>query len=164
MIPVELELGGKDAMIVFDDVNLQRAAAGAAWGGLTTTGQSCTSVERIYVQEPIYEAFKAALVKEVERMKQADRHRRRRRHRRHDHRLPGQDRARQVEDAKAKGARFLTGGDWDGTSRLIPPMVVDQVTDDMLLMREETFGPVLPLLAFESEEEATAWRTHRSMA
>ena len=50
LIPVELELGGKDAMIVFDDVNIARAAAGAAWGALTTTGQSCTSVERVYVQ------------------------------------------------------------------------------------------------------------------
>ena len=52
LIPVELELGGKDAMIVFDDATLERAAAGAAWGALTTTGQSCTSVERVYVQRP----------------------------------------------------------------------------------------------------------------
>ena len=156
MIPVELELGGKDPMLVFEDVNLERAAAGAAWGGLTTTGQSCTSVERIYVQESIAEAFKAALVKEVARMKQAidsD----------GDADIGAMTAdfqvkivARQVEDAKAKGARFLTGDNWDGASRLIPPMVVDQVGDDMLLMREETFGPVLPLLTFKTEDEAIA--------
>jgi len=156
MIPVELELGGKDPMIVFDDVNVQRAAAGAAWGGLTTTGQSCTSVERIYVQEAVYAAFKTALVKEVERMKQAvdsD----------GDADIGAMTTdfqvkivARQVEDATAKGARLLTGGQWDGVSRLIPPMVVEHVNDDMLLMREETFGPVLPLLTFKTEDEAIA--------
>jgi acyl-CoA reductase-like NAD-dependent aldehyde dehydrogenase len=153
MIPVELELGGKDPMIVFDDVTISRAASGAAWGGLTTTGQSCTSVERIYLQEAIYDAFKAALVKEVQRMKQAvdtD----------GDADIGAMTTdfqvkivARQVADAKAKGARFLTGADWDGVSRLIPPMVVEQVRDDMLLMREETFGPVLPLLPFTTEDE-----------
>jgi aldehyde dehydrogenase (NAD+) len=61
--------------------------------------------------------------------------------------------ARQVADAKAKGAEFLTGGDWDGTSRLIPAMVVDHVTDDMQLLRDETFGPVIPLVPFDSEDE-----------
>jgi len=156
LIPVELELGGKDPMIVFDDVNMQRAAAGAAWGGLTTTGQSCTSVERIYVQEPACAAFKAALVKEVERMKQvidSD----------GDSDIGAMTTdfqvkivARQVEDAKAKGATFLTGGNWDGASRLIPPMVVEGVTDEMLIMREETFGPVLPLLTFKTEDDAIA--------
>ncbi len=153
LIPVELELGGKDAMIVFDDVNLQRAAAGAAWGALTTTGQSCTSVERLFVQESIYQPFKQALVKEVERMVQAidsdgdadvgamttD--------------FQVKIVAEHVADARAKGAVFLTGADWDGTSRLIPPIVVDSVRDDMLLAREETFGPIIPLLPFSSEEE-----------
>ena len=153
MIPVDLELGGKDPMIVFEDVDIQRAAAGAAWGGLTTTGQSCTSVERIYVQESIYDAFKAALVKEVERMKQSvdsD----------GDADIGAMTTdfqvkivAKQVEDARAKGAQILTGTGWDGVSRLIPPMVVDQMRDDMLLLKEETFGPVLPLLKFRTEDE-----------
>jgi aldehyde dehydrogenase (NAD+) len=153
LIPVELELGGKDPMIVFDDVDLRRAAAGAAWGALTTAGQSCTSVERLYVQAPIYDAFKAALVREVERVKQeidtdgdAD--------------LGAMTTdfqvrivAEHVADAKAKGATFLTGGDWNGISKLVPPMVVDGVTDDMLLAYDETFGPVIPLLRFETEDE-----------
>jgi aldehyde dehydrogenase (NAD+) len=153
LIPVELELGGKDAMIVFEDVNIERAAAGAAWGALTTAGQSCTSVERLYVQEPIYDIFKAALVREVQRLKQAV------------------DRdgdadvgmmttdfqvkvvAKHVEDAKEKGAEFLTGADWDGTSKLIPPMIVDSIREDMLMAREETFGPVIPVSKFRTEEE-----------
>jgi len=154
LIPVELELGGKDPMIVFDDVDVRRAAAGAAWGALTTAGQSCTSVERLYVQASIYEPFKQALVREVERLKQeidtdgdAD--------------LGAMTTdfqvrivAEHVADAKAKGATFLTGGDWNGISKLVPPMVVDGVTDDMLLAYEETFGPVIPLMRFETEDEA----------
>jgi acyl-CoA reductase-like NAD-dependent aldehyde dehydrogenase len=154
LIPVELELGGKDAMIVFDDVNLRRAAAGAAWGAITTTGQSCTSVERVYVQRSIYEPFRAALVDEVSRIKQeVDRD--------GDADVGAMTTdfqvrivAEQVRDAKQKGAVFLTGGDWDGSSKLIPPMVVDGVTPDMLLARDETFGPLIPLLRFDTEEEA----------
>ncbi len=153
LIPVELELGGKDPMIVFDDANIQRAAAGAAWGALTTTGQSCTSVERLYVQEGIYEPFKAALVKEVARMVQAvDRD--------GDADVGAMTTDFQVKivadhvaDAKAKGAVFLTGAEWDGTSRLVPPMVVDRVTPDMLLAHAETFGPLIPLLPFKTEDE-----------
>jgi acyl-CoA reductase-like NAD-dependent aldehyde dehydrogenase len=153
LIPVELELGGKDAMIVFDDVNVERAAAGAAWGGLTTTGQSCTSVERIYVQERIFDAFRDELAKQVQRMKQEiDRD--------GDADVGAMTTdfqvkivARQVNDAKVSGARFLTGGDWNGVSRLIPPMVVENVNEEMALLREETFGPVLPLLPFRTEDE-----------
>jgi acyl-CoA reductase-like NAD-dependent aldehyde dehydrogenase len=154
LIPVELELGGKDPMIVFEDANLQRAAAGAAWGGLTNTGQSCTAVERVYVQEAIYPAFKEALVREVQRIKQA---------------IDADGDAdigamttdfqvrivrEQVEDAKRKGARFLTGAGWNGNDRLIPPMVIDNVSDDMAIGRAETFGPALPLMPFKTEADA----------
>lgn len=153
LVPVELELGGKDPMIVFDDVNVDRAAAGAAWGALTTTGQSCTSVERVYVQEPIYDRFRDALVRDVNRLRQET-------DRDGDADLGAMTTdfqvkvvARQLEDAKAKGARVLTGEDWNGTSRLIPPIVLDQVTEDMLVAREETFGPMIPLLPFRTEDE-----------
>jgi aldehyde dehydrogenase (NAD+) len=154
LIPVELELGGKDPMIVFDDVNIQRAADGAAWGALTTTGQSCTSVERLYVQDGIYEPFRDALVAEVARLKQeidSD----------GDADVGAMTTdfqvklvAAQVDDARARGAHFLTGSEWDGRSKLIPPIVLDGVTDDMLLAKEETFGPVIPLLRFSTEDEA----------
>ena len=153
LIPVELELGGKDAMIVFDDVTVARAAAGAAWGALTTTGQSCTSVERCYVQRSIYEPFKQELVRQVRALVQ-------RTDRDGDADLGAmttdfqvQIVARHVADAKAKGAEFLTGADWDGSARLIPPMVVDGLTDDMALLHEETFGPLIPLIPFDSEDE-----------
>lgn len=154
LVPVELELGGKDAMVVFADANLERAAAGAAWGALTNTGQSCTSVERIYVQDAVYPAFRDALVRAVQRVKQeVDRD--------GDADIGAMTTdfqvrivREQVEDARRKGARFLTGESWDGTSRLIPPMVVDNVSSDMLLIREETFGPLLPLVPFSDEAEA----------
>jgi len=153
LIPVELELGGKDAMIVFADANLTRAAAGAAWGALTTTGQSCTSVERVYVERAVYDAFRdeltrqvRALVQQVDSDGNAD--------------LGAMTTdfqvrivAEQVAAAKAQGAAFLTGAEWDGQSRLIPPMVVDRVGDDMAIAREETFGPLIPLLPFEREDE-----------
>ena len=153
MVPVELELGGKDPMIVFDDVNVDRAAAGAAWGALTTTGQSCTSVERLYVQEPIYDRFREALVRDVNRLRQEiDRD--------GDADIGAMTTdfqvkivARHIADAEAKGARILTGDEWDRASRLIPPIVLDRVTDDMLVAREETFGPVIPLMPFRTEEE-----------
>jgi aldehyde dehydrogenase (NAD+) len=156
LIPVELELGGKDAMIVFDDVTLARAAAGAAWGALTTTGQSCTAVERCYVQRAIYEPFTQELVRQVRQLVQ-------RIDRDGDADLGAmttdfqvQIVARQVADAKAKGAVFLTGAEWDGSSRLIPPMVVDRVTAEMAVVREETFGPLIPLIPFDSEDEVIA--------
>lgn len=154
LIPVELELGGKDPMVVFDDVHLDRAVAGAIWGAFTTTGQSCTSVERLFIHENIYEEFKKILVKETLKLSQkndAD---------------PDTDIgpmctqnqvsiiAAQVADAREKGARFLTGGDWDGKSPFIPPMVIEGVTRQMLIDQEENFGPLLPIYSFSGEAEA----------
>ncbi|HTL12047.1 MAG TPA: aldehyde dehydrogenase family protein [Bdellovibrionota bacterium] len=154
LIPVELELGGKDPMIVFDDANVDRAAAGAAWGGLTNSGQSCTSVERVYVHESIYEKFKTALVKEVSRMRYGV------------DRDGDSDMGRMTADfqvakvrehlqeALAKGAKQLTGQGWDGKDRLIPPIVVEGATHQMKIVSDETFGPVIPILKFKTEEEA----------
>lgn len=153
LIPVELELGGKDAMIVFEDANIKRAAAGALWGGLTCTGQSCTSVERVYVEQSIFEKFRDELVEQANRIKQAT-------DSDGDADIGAMTTdfqvkiiAEQVAAARAAGARILTGSDWNGTSRMIPPMVVDQVTDEMAIAKEETFGPVLPLLSFRGEDE-----------
>jgi len=154
LIPVELELGGKDPMIVFEDVDISRAAAGAAWGAFTNTGQSCTSVEKLFVHQAIYNRFLDALVRETSRLKLGT------------DSEGGADIgpmttgsqirviARQVADAKEKGARFLTGAGWDGHSADIPPMVVDQITEAMLLDQEETFGPILPVIPFSDEAEA----------
>ncbi|MCG8618243.1 MAG: aldehyde dehydrogenase family protein, partial [Desulfobacterales bacterium] len=154
LIPVELELGGKDPMVVFNDVNIDRAVAGTVWGAFTTTGQSCTSVERLFVHEDIYEPFKETLIRETLKLIQK---------RDNDGSADigpmctrGQVKAiaAQVADAKEKGAVFLTGADWDGESDLVPPMIVEGVTPDMLIDREENFGPLLPIYSFHSESQA----------
>ncbi len=154
LIPVELELGGKDPMVVFEDVNLDRAAAGAVWGAFTTTGQSCTSVERLFIHESIYEKFKEILVRQTLQLSQKN------------NADPETDIgpmctgdqvkiiAAQVEDARRKGAKFLTGENWDGKSPFIPPMVIEGVTPEMLIDRQENFGPVLPIYKFSTEAQA----------
>lgn len=156
MIPVELELGGKDAMIVFDDADIVRAAAGAAWGGLTCTGQSCTSVERLYVHEAIYDRFRDALVGVAKGIKQET-------DKDGDADIGAMTTPFQVkivrehvESAVAAGAKQLTGTQWDGESALIPPIVLDDVTEQMTVARAETFGPVLPLLRFTDEDDVIA--------
>ncbi|MFC4160573.1 aldehyde dehydrogenase family protein [Chitinimonas lacunae] len=152
LIPVELELGGKDPMLVFADATLERAVAGAMWGAYTNTGQSCTSVERLLVERPIYEAFKARLVAESQKLKLGtDR----------DSDIGRMTTARQIEivrelrdDALARGARQLTGLDWDGESEWIPPIVLEGCTPQMRVMQEEAFGPLLPIVPFDTEEQA----------
>jgi acyl-CoA reductase-like NAD-dependent aldehyde dehydrogenase len=154
LIPVELELGGKDPMLVFADANLERSVRGAIWGAFTNTGQSCTSVERLYVEHSIYEKFKQRLVEETKSIKlgvdkdgDAD--------------MGGMISERQVEivaelvkDALAHGARMLTGGDWDFKSRFIPPIILEGTDHSMRINREEIFGPVLPLMSFQNEAQA----------
>ncbi len=154
LIPVELELGGKDPMIVFEDANLDRAVAGAAWGALTNTGQSCTSVERLYVHETVFDEFQRRLRAEFERIRAGS--------------GPWVDIgpmvndmqtavvARQVAAARAAGARLLTGQGWDGRSRQIPPILIDRPDPALAVCRDETFGPVLPMFPFRTEEEAVA--------
>ncbi len=156
LIPVELELGGKDPMIVFDDTNIVRAAAGAIWGGLTNLGQSCTSVERIYVQQRIYHQFKEEVINQVNRIKQET-------DKDGDADVGSMtvDFQKEIiknhlEDAKQKGALILTGKDWDGKSGMIPPIVVDNVKKNMKVVSEESFGPFLPLIPFNTEKEAIA--------
>ena len=154
LIPVELELGSKDPMVVFDDVNIDRAVGGAVWGAFTTTGQSCTSVERLFIHENIYEKFKDTLIRETLKLVQATD-------------TDGsadigpmctqsqvKEIAAQVADAKEKGAKFLTGQDWDSESKFIPPMIIEGVTTDMSINTEENFGPLLPLYSFSSEAQA----------
>ena len=111
LTPVSLELGGKDPMIVLADADVDRAANAAAWGGMVNSGQLCISVERIYVEEPVYDEFVAKLTKEVSSLRQGA-----------DGRKPEKDVGamtspnqsaiveEQVNDALASGARALTGG------------------------------------------------------
>lgn len=154
LIPVELELGGKDPMLVFDDVNVERAVQGALWGMLTNTGQSCTSVERLYVQRGIYSDFRDRLVAAAKQITlgvdndgSAD--------------MGHMTSVRQVaivselvSDAVNSGATLLCGSEWDGKSAFIPPVIIEGSTHAMRVNQEELFGPVVTIFPFDTEEEA----------
>jgi acyl-CoA reductase-like NAD-dependent aldehyde dehydrogenase len=156
LTPVSLELGGKDPMIVLDDADLDRAANAAAWGSMFNSGQVCLSVERIYVEEPVYDEFVAKLVKEVGVLRQGA-----------DDRTPQKDVGAMtspnqaavveghVEEAVAKGARALTGGKrGEGPGDYFEPTVLVDVDHSMKVMREETFGPVVGVMKVRDAEEA----------
>ncbi|HOB09268.1 MAG: aldehyde dehydrogenase family protein [Limnochordia bacterium] len=156
LIPTTLELGGKDPMIVCADANLKRAAKGAVWGAFTNMGQVCMSVERLYVERSVYDDFTAALVAEVCKLTQGSGP---------EHDLgamtwPGQVEVvrEHINDALAHGAKLITGlppEQWDLSRGLfIPPMVLVDVTSEMKVMQEETFGPVLPVMPFDDIDEA----------
>lgn len=158
LIPCSLELGGKDAMIVLDDADLQRAVAGALWGGFFNTGQGCVSVERIYAQDGIYDKFVSALVEQTNRLRMgADSVA-------GDQEVGAMVTGAQVEivdahidDALTKGARILTGGlSRPGAGNWCPPTVIVDVDHSMACMRDETFGPTLPVMRVRDAEEAIA--------
>jgi betaine-aldehyde dehydrogenase len=156
LTPVSLELGGKDPMIVLADADVDRAANAAAWGGMMNSGQICISVERIYVEEPVYDEFVAKLTAAVGKLRQ------------------GADDARNpmdvgsmtspnqsaivedhVNDALASGARATTGGKRvDGPGDYFEPTVLVDVDHSMKVMRDETFGPVVGVMKVRDSEEA----------
>jgi acyl-CoA reductase-like NAD-dependent aldehyde dehydrogenase len=156
LLPVTLELGGKDPMIVLKDANIERAANAAVWGALQNAGQTCISVERVYVEADVYEPFVTKVVEKVKRLRQGPAA------------GPGQvdlgalTSPEQVEviqdhvrDAVEKGARIETGGSLrPGEGRFFEPTVLTGVDHSMKIMREETFGPTLPIMKVQSEEEA----------
>lgn len=153
LTPVLLELGGKHPMVVLEDADPVRAARGAVWGGFFGAGQACVSVERVYVAEGIYERFIRALRNALADVEASD-----------DPRRgigpvfgPGQLAvvAVQVEAAVAAGAVVLAGGHRVG-DRFYAPTVLLDVNHSMAVMREETFGPVLPVMKVSGEEEAIA--------
>jgi acyl-CoA reductase-like NAD-dependent aldehyde dehydrogenase len=156
LTPVSLELGGKDPMIVLDDADVDRAANAATWGSMFNSGQVCLSVERIYVEEPVYDEFVAKLTREVGKLRQGA-----------DGKTPAKDvgamtspnqRAvveAQVEDALAKGAKALTGGKRPaGPGDYYEPTVLVDVDHSMTVMRDETFGPVVGVMKVRDAEEA----------
>jgi succinate-semialdehyde dehydrogenase/glutarate-semialdehyde dehydrogenase len=156
LLPVVLELGGKDAMLVLDDADIPRAAQAAVWGAFMNAGQTCLSVERCYVDRKIYASFLDAVVANTKALRVGNGV------------DPGVDVGpliderqlriveAQVEDARTRGARILTGGQRLSQmgSAFYAPTVVTGVDHAMRLMREETFGPVLPVMAFETDQEA----------
>ena len=156
LLPVLLELGGKDPMLVLDDADVDVASSAAVWGAFVNAGQACLSVERCYVHRSLYARFLEACVEKTRKLRVGN----------------GLDAEtdigpmiherqlriveNQVEQAKALGARVLTGG-----SRLpelgpnfYAPTVLADVTPQMQIMQQETFGPVLPIAPFDNDAQA----------
>ena len=151
VIPVIMELGAKDAMIVFNDADLSRAVAAACWGNLHNSGQSCTATERIFVHKAVYDDFIRRLVNASEQIRlgtgaDADLGA-----------LTTDFQLRHVEalveDARSKGARILCGGHRSDCGRFYLPTIIANTTDAMRISDEEIFGPVLTVSAFSSEDD-----------
>jgi acyl-CoA reductase-like NAD-dependent aldehyde dehydrogenase len=156
LLPVVLELGGKDPMLVLDDADIDVASSAAVWGAFVNAGQACLSIERCYVHRSLYEKFVAECAEKTKKLRVGH----------------GEDREtdvgpliheRQLQlieshiaDAKVHGARVVTGGMRypELGNNFYRPTVLADVTHDMRIMREETFGPVLPIMAFDTDEEA----------
>jgi succinate-semialdehyde dehydrogenase/glutarate-semialdehyde dehydrogenase len=156
LTPVVLELGGKDPMIVLEDADLENAARAAIWGAFCNSGQACASIERCYVHESVAEKFIELVVKETRLLKQdkastdaID--------------IGAMTNERQLKivedhvgDAVARGAQVRTGGHRlnDAKGWFHQPTVMTGVGHSMKVMRDETFGPVLPIMTFKTDDEA----------
>jgi acyl-CoA reductase-like NAD-dependent aldehyde dehydrogenase len=155
LIPVNLELGGKDPMIVLADADLDYATSAALWGGFMNSGQVCASTERLIVHESIAQPFTELLVGKMKSLRQA----------------PGKPEdadlgaityeaqkklyISQIEDAKRQGATILSGGSFNTNQTALEPTLVSGPNIEKLdIYNEETFGPVIALTTFKSIEEA----------
>ena len=150
-----VELGGKDALIICEDADMDRATSAANFGSFMHQGQICMSVEKILVQEQIYDSFLHAFVERASKLKVGD---------------PLADNGHvigplindkqvgkvkeQIEDALAKGAKAVLGGKVEG--RFVEPTILTGVTPDMKIYAEETFGPVVPVIPFREDADAIA--------
>jgi acyl-CoA reductase-like NAD-dependent aldehyde dehydrogenase len=156
LTPHSLELGGKDPMIVLRDADLERAANGAVFWSMANGGQICQAIERVYVEEPVYDEFVAKVVEKTRALRQG---------------VPGEIGAveigavtfapqadlieEHIRDAVDKGAKVLVGGKRGaGPGRFFEPTVVVDVDHTMKLMQDETFGPILPVMKVRDEHEA----------
>ena len=154
-IPTSMELGGKDPMVVCEDADLDLAAGGALWGAFTNCGQVCASVERVYVARSVHDAFVEKVVAKAKELRLgADQ----------DFDvdvgpMANEEQLRTVEehvrDALTKGARVLVGGKRpDRPGYFFEPTVLVDANHTMKIVMEETFGPVMPIIAFDTEDEA----------
>jgi len=159
LTPLNLELGGNDAMLVCEDADMDRASSGAVWAGLQNCGQTCAGVERVYVHGSVYEPFMEKIKAKVESLR------------------VGQDKdfnvdmgamttksqmekvRNHLEDALNKGAVIVAQSDCppqEGPGNFLPATVIAEVNHEMLVMQEETFGPVLAIMKVQDMEEAIA--------
>jgi acyl-CoA reductase-like NAD-dependent aldehyde dehydrogenase len=156
LLPMVLELGGKDPMIVLDDADVEVASSAAVWGALMNAGQTCLSVERCYVHRTLYQAFLTACVEKTKALvvTHGEDHNAEVGPLIHERQLRVVE--EHVEDARSRGARVLVGGARfpEVGRNFYRPTVLADVTHEMRIMREETFGPVLPVAVFDSDDEA----------
>lgn len=154
LTPYLFELGGKDPMLVLDDADIEAAARWGIWSACYNTGQTCVSIERVYVVEPVYDEFVREAVEQARKLRvgyspEIDNP---------YHMAPlSFERQKQIiethlADAVEKGARILAGGKIDGL--YAEPTVIVDVDHTMKLMREETFGPIMPIMKVKDESEA----------
>jgi betaine-aldehyde dehydrogenase len=158
LTPVSAELGGKDPMIVLKSADVDKAAAAATWGAFANVGQVCMSVERLYVEEPVYDEFMAKFTDEVRSLKQGM-----------DGPEHGKDIGamafrpqteiveKHVADARERGATIVTGGerlDNGSDGDWYPPTVITDVDHSFQVMRDETFGPVVGVMKVKDADEA----------
>jgi acyl-CoA reductase-like NAD-dependent aldehyde dehydrogenase len=156
LTPVSAELGGKDPMIVLRSADVEKAANAAAWGAFANTGQVCISVERLYVEEPVYDEFLQRFTDEVKNLNQG---------------MDGPEHGKElgamtfspqtkivedhVEEARSSGATVLTGGKrLDGPGDWYEPTVLTGVDHSMKVMRDESFGPVVGVMKVSDADEA----------
>ncbi len=167
LTPLSLELGGKDPMVILEDADLERAANGAMWAGLQNSGQSCAGIERVYVHESVYEQFIEILSRKTRALRQG---------------VPDADISvdigamttrkqqrlveKQVSEALEGGAKIVAQAQCDAhpDGFFFPATVMTDVNHSMSLMRDETFGPVLPVMKFRTEDEAVALANDCTMA
>ena len=155
-IPAFLELGGKDAAIVLESANLEKAASAILWGSVVNAGQSCLSIERVYCMESVYNSFLSILTEKANAIQLA---------------YPEMDSGQigpiispnqteiielHLEDAISKGAHVHRGGSIEhhGGGDWVRPTVLSQVNHSMRIMTEETFGPIVPIMSVSSQDEA----------
>lgn len=153
LTPVVMELGGKDAAIICSDADLDVTTSGIAWGAFANAGQICASIERAYVVDSIADEFQDQLLTKVNRLQQGEE-------------IGSLTFARQldivseqVDDAVKKGAKVLAGGSGAGKKNengtlWYAPTVITDVTDEMSVMKNETFGPILTVIRVRDEDEA----------
>jgi succinate-semialdehyde dehydrogenase/glutarate-semialdehyde dehydrogenase len=155
LTPVVLELGGKDPAVVLEDADLARAAKGIVWGAFLNAGQSCISVERVFVVEGVYDLFLREILTQVHKVKAGS--------------TAGVEVGpmttpaqlawveHQLADAVERGATVVIGGGrTDPASNVLQPTVLTELDPDSSILREETFGPVLPVVRVKDAEEAIA--------
>ena len=158
LTPVSAELGGKDPMIVLRSADVEKAAAAATWGAFANAGQVCMSVERLYVEEPVYDEFMARFTEEVRSLKQGM-----------DGPEHGMDIGamtfkpqteiveRHIADARERGATIVTGGERvsrEGDGDWYAPTVIADVDHSFEVMRDESFGPVVGVMKVRDADEA----------